>query len=285
MTKIDKRDRADVFRARLAQALAERGTSRSALAARIGVDRSTISHLLKSGETRLPNAQIVAEAASALGVSADWLLGLSHRPEPAAEVLAAAVTLADAPRALVDERIFQWHQEAQGYKIRYVPATLPDMLKTDATLRWEYAPHLGRTVEQAVGAARDRLEWMLSGHSDHEIAMPLHELEGLATGCGYYAGLDPDTRREQIDRMIALHERLYPSMRVFLFDARRVYSAPVTVFGPLLAALYLGRNYLIFRDADRVQSMIRHFDGLIREAEVSPRDFPAHLQRLRARIA
>lgn len=284
MTKNDKRDRAEIFRQRLSQALAESGMNRSALARAVGVDRSSVSQLLKPGDTRLPNAQIVAGCAAALGVSADWLLGLSDLPEPAAQMLAGAVTLADAPRALVDERIFAWHQEARGYKIRHVPATLPDMLKTDDFLRWEYAPHLGRTVEQAIGASEDRLEWMLSGHSDYEIAMPVDELDSFATGSGYYAGLDPATRKAQIDRMIELHERLYPSMRVFLYDARRVYSAPLTIFGPLLAALYLGRNYLVFRDSERVQAMIAHFDGLIREAEVSARNFPMHLMTLWGKV-
>lgn len=281
MPKSDKRERAAIFRARLVQALDDSGLSQSAVARAAGVDRSTISQLLKVGETRLPNAQLVAECAAALGVSADWLLGLSHQPEPAAEVLAGAITMAEAPRALVDERIFQWHQDASGYKIRYVPATLPDMLKTDAMLRWEYGPHLGRTIEQVIGASQDKLDWMLSGHCDYELAMPLHELQSFANAQGYYAGLDAETRDAQIAHLLDLHDRLYPSMRIFLFDARRVFSSPVTIFGPLLAALYLGRNYLVFRDADRVQAMIRHFDGLIREAEVSARDIPAHLTALR----
>ncbi len=74
----------------------------------------------------MPNAQLAADSARALGVSADWLLGLSGRPEPIADLLAASLSLTEAPRALIDERIFAWHQEAAGYKIRHVPATLPD---------------------------------------------------------------------------------------------------------------------------------------------------------------
>ena len=51
------------------------------------------------------------------------------------------------------------------------------MLKTEALLRWEYAPHLGRTSDQAIGASRDRLNWMHQSMSDYEIAMPLYEIE------------------------------------------------------------------------------------------------------------
>lgn len=281
---IDKRDRAVLFRTRLAEAMADRAMSQSALARATGVDRSTISQLLVS-DKRLPGAQLAADCAQALGVSADWLLGLSGRPEPVADLLAMQLTETEAPRALIDEAIFAWHREAAGYKIRHVPATLPDMLKTHEMVQWEYAPQLGRTADQALGAFEDRLEWMRGARSDYEIALPLHEVTAFATASGYYADLPLAVRLTQIDRMIALSESLYPGLRLYLFDARRVFSAPVTVFGPKLAVLYLGRHYLAFRDSGRVDSFTRHFDWLVREADVAARDVPNHLRRVRALIA
>jgi hypothetical protein len=159
-----------------------------------------------------------------------------------------------------------------------VPAALPDMLKTHDMLRWEYAEHLGRTADQAIGASEDRLTLMRQNQSDYEIAMPLFEVESFIRGEGYYADLPLEIRRAQVERMIRLHDQFYPSLRVFLFDARRVFSAPLTVFGPMMAALYIGQSYLVFRDVERVREFIRHFDFLVREASVSARDFPAHLR-------
>ena len=281
---IDKRRRAEQFRQRLRQAMETTQMSQSALARAIGVDRSTVSQLLKEGGARLPNAQVVGECAAALRVSADWLLSLSDRPESAAEIMANSLTLTAAPRALVDEQIFAWHREAEGYKIRHVPAGLPDMLKTRAMLEWEYSPHLGRTAQQAIGAAEDRLAWMRGAQSDYEIALPLFEIDSFAAAEGYYAGLSLDIRAEQIDRLLELNDQFYPRLRIFLFDARRVYSAPVTVFGPMLAVLYVGRNYLAFRDSARVQAFVQHFDWLVREATVSDRDFAGYLAGLRAAL-
>jgi transcriptional regulator with XRE-family HTH domain len=280
---IDKRDRALLFRQRLAEAMSDRALSQSALARATGVDRSTISQLLVS-DKRLPNAQLAADCAMALGVSADWLLGLSGRPEPVADLLAMSLTETEAPRALMDEAIFNWHREAAGYKIRHVPATLPDMLKSRAMVEWEYAPQLGRTAEQALGAFEDRLAWMRGARSDYEIALPLHELQAFASGSGYYAGLPRSVRLGQLDRMIELTETLYPALRLYVFDARRVFSAPITVFGPMLAVLYLGRHYLAFRDSTRVESFTRHFDWLVREATMGARDVPRHLRQLRAEL-
>ena len=121
---------------------------------------------------------------------------------------------------------------------------------------------------------------MRGSGSDYEIAIPHYEIASFARGEGYYAGLPHEVRIDQLAHMIALHELLYPSLRVFLFDARRLYSAPVTVFGPLLAVLYLGRHYLAFRDTERVRAVTAHFDWLVREASISARDFPAELERL-----
>jgi transcriptional regulator with XRE-family HTH domain len=272
-TNIDKRDRATLFRDRLAQSMAEREVTQSGLARAVGVDRSTISQLLGDQGARLPNAQVVAECAAALGVSADWLLGLTERPERLADLLATSLSMTEAPRALVDETIFGWHQEAAGYKIRHVPATLPDMLKTEAMLRWEYEPQLGRTADQAIGASEDRLNLMRRSGSDYEIALPQHELLSFVRAEGYYAGLPAAIRRDQIDRLNELYAQLYPALRIYVFDARRVFSAPVTIFGPLLAVLYLGRHYIAFRDSARVTSFSAHFDWLVRESETGARDF------------
>lgn len=278
--KLDKRHRAEVFRARLGRAMTEAGLSGAALGRAVGVDRSTVSQLLAEGAARLPNAQVVGECATALGVSADWLLGLTERPETAAALVAASMTMTEAPRALIDEQVFAWHQEARGYKIRNVPAGLPDMLKTPAMLRWEYEAALGRTADQAIGASQDRLALLRHARSDYEFALPLHELGAFARGEGYYAGCPPDVRSAQVAHMAGLHAQLYPTLRVHLFDARRVYSAPVTVFGPLLAVLYLGQSFLAFRDTERVEAMTRHFDRLVREAEIPSRGFAEHLAGL-----
>src|SRR3989338_1945472 len=190
---IDKRDRATLFRASLAQAMAEKVISQAALAGAVGVDRSTISALLAPG-TRLPNAQAAADCATALHVSCDWLLGLAGRPEPVAELLAASVTLTEAPRALFDAEIFRWHQEAAGYKIRHVPASPPAMLKLPHLVAWGW--------------------WWAE---------------------------------RKLDQLIQLYDELYPALRLYLFDAHRVYSSPVTVFGQHLAVIYLGRHYKIGR--------------------------------------
>lgn len=277
---IDKRDRATLFRNRLQQAMESKSISQSALARGTQVDRSTISQLLKPDGARLPNAQIVAETAAFLGVSADWLLGLTARPESAADIMAMSLTMTQAPRALVDDQIFAWHQEAAGYKIRHVPASLPDMLKTRALLEWEYEPHLGRTTRQAIGASRDRLNFMRSKNSDYEIALPLHEMLSLARGQGYYSGLPGPIRRAQLAQFRDLHAQLYPSLRLYLFDARKLFSSPITIFGPLLAVLYLGQNYVAFRDTERVTAFAQHFDALIRAACVPARDLPDFLESL-----
>lgn len=279
--KTDKRDRAERFRKRLTQAMRDSGISQSALARQTASDRSTISQLLAGATARLPNAHLAAECAAALGVSSDWLLGLSDRPETATDILNASMEISATSRDQADQQIFDWLREAAGYKIRHVPTHLPDLLKTAEMLEWEYTPNLAKTTEQAIGASGDRLDLLTSTPSDYEIAIPLYEIESLVRGDGYYMGLPDETRRAQVDRLLELHERLYPKLRLFLYDARQLYSVPVTIFGPLLAAVYLGQQYLVYRDTERVTLFSRHFDVLVREAFVSARAFPGYVETLR----
>ncbi|MEM6897878.1 MAG: transcriptional regulator, partial [Pseudomonadota bacterium] len=110
------------------------------------------------------------------------------------------------------------------------------------------------------------------------------DLHAMARAEGYYRDLPRDIRDGQLARMSELHDQLYPRLRLHLFDARRLFSAPVTLFGPLLAVIYLGSNYLAFRDSDRVDMITTHFDRLVREAVIGDRDFPAFIADLRAAL-
>ncbi|MEO7381384.1 MAG: helix-turn-helix transcriptional regulator [Paracoccaceae bacterium] len=280
---MDKRDRAEVFRLRLAEALLRDGQSQSGLARAAGVDRSTISALLAPG-TRLPNAQLAADCAQALRVSTDWLLGLTDHPDPPDRLLADAVQMIPATRALFDATIYGWHRDAAGYKIRHVPATMPDMLKTPAVVEWEYREALGPKAAQAIQSFETQLAWLRGARSDYEIAVPMHEVASFAAATGYWSGLSAEVRAAQIDTLIRLCDELYPVLRLYLFDAHRVFSAPVTVFGPHLAVIYLGRHYLVFRDPAKIAAVSQHFDWLVKEAPLGARDAAVYLRDLRGQI-
>ena len=281
----DKRRVAATFRDRLSAALMTSGMSRAALARAVGVDRSSVTQMLAEGDTRMPGGHVVAACAQALDVSADWLLVLSNRPEQAGALLDSSLSISETGRATgLDDQIFAWHREAEGYKIRHVPATLPDMLKTNAMLRWEYAPVTHRRPDAAIDAAAERLDWMRLSESDYEIAIAMHELESFARAEGYYTGLSAEIRRAQLDWLLEIYTQFYPSLRIFLFDARQLWSAPVTVFGPKMAVIYLGQHFLAFRDRDRVRTLSQHFDWLVREAAISARTVPDHLRALRAAL-
>lgn len=276
---IDKRDRASLFRQRLSVAMAQAGASQASLAREAGLDRSTISALLAPG-MRLPNAQAAADCARALQVSTDWLLGLTDRPAPPDQLADEAVTLVPAPRALFDDTIFGWHRAAAGAKIRHVPATLPDLLKTREVAEWEYRAALGADAPRALELFEAQKDWLANAHSDFEIAIPLHELANFAEGTGYWADLPKALRRAQIDEFARMTETLYPALRLYVYDAHQVFSAPVTVFGSERAVVYLGRQYLVFSDPAKVAEVSRHFDWLVRAARFPARDTASHLRGL-----
>lgn len=277
---MDKRERATLFRNRLDEAMHLSGVTKSGLSRSTNVDRSTIGQLLKEDHPRLPNAQLAADIAEALSVSTDWLLGLTNRPETPGDIVAAAMSLSPAERTSADEQLLEWHREAAGYKVRHVPATLPDLFKTEAMLRWEYGAYLERQLPQAFSTMQDQLHLLSAGIYDYEIAIPLHEIEACAAGTAYYKGVEQGIRYEQLNVIADQCEQMLPRLRVFLFDAHRVFSSPVTIFGPNLAVVYVGQCYLAFREIDRVKSLTSHFDWLVREATVDARDVPAYIRSL-----
>ncbi|TPW27017.1 transcriptional regulator [Pararhizobium mangrovi] len=279
-----KLERARLFQRRLSEAMARAALSKSALARQIGADRSTISLLVSSDDARLPNAHFAAECAAALNVSSDWLLGLTDRPERSAEIVSATMEMTEAARTPSDEQIFLWHQEASGYKIRHVPATMPDLLKSEAVLQFEYSQYVGRTSEQAITDMRDKLDYLRAPETDYEIAVPADVLENFAAGQGYWAGLPREVRRDQLARLSNICSELYPSLRLYLFDRKMLYSAPLTIFGPLIASIYVGEIHMVFRQRRQILALTKHFDGLVRGAVTDARHMPERIERLLAEI-
>ena len=276
---MDKRARAILFRERLALALRRADLSRAALARAIGADRSTVSLMLGEGAS-VPGAHLAAECAEALGVTADWLLGLTDTPQRAADMLSASMEITDAERTPTDAKLLEWFNEARGSKVRHVPTSLPDMMKTEAVLEWEYERAMVRTGAQAVTMMRDRLDLLRDPDHEFEIAVAQDELRAFAQGAGYWHGLGAEARAEQLERMAALADELYPSLRLYLYDERRIYSAPVTVFGRGLAVIYVGRVYTVFRRTAQVRALIEHFDGLVREASAGARGASGRLREM-----
>ncbi|MFQ5973179.1 MAG: helix-turn-helix domain-containing protein, partial [Alphaproteobacteria bacterium] len=264
----DRRETARLFRARLDEAMERSGIGPSALAQRAGVDRSTLSQLLSSDNDRLPRADTVAAIAVALQVSLDWLLGLSREAKLGADILHESVQITPSARSPVDEGLERWQEEAVGYKIRYVPASLPDLVKTDEVLRHEFSDFVAKTTDQAIAAKQSRLDYTRLPETDTEICTSTQGIQDFADGAGIWTGLPVGTRLEQLDQMIVLFEELYPTLRMYLFDGRTHYSVPYTVFGPLRAAIYIGQAFFVFNTTEHIRVLTRHFDELIRAAVV-----------------
>ncbi len=282
---MDRRDIARMFRARLAEAMERTGLSRSRLAERVGIDRSTLSQLLSSEEDRLPRADTVAAIATALKVSLDWLLGLSQQATMGADILHESVQVMPTSFETADEEFARWRAEAAGYRLRYVDVTLPHLIKTDAAVRYEFRDFFAKTIDQALASRDDRLEYVRLPETDMEICGAYQDIEIFARGEGLWRDLSATARVEQLDHMAALLEELYPSLRVFLFDARTHYSTPYSIFGPLRAVVYVGQMYFVFNTTEHIRMLTRHFDNLIRAAVIQPTEVPAFLRDLRKELA
>lgn len=267
----DKRDIGVRFRQRLHELIERSKSSKTAFAKRIGLDRSALSQLLSGRDARLPRAETLASIAQSEEVSLDWLLGFSQDDTMATE-LAPDLAIEERAGRDDDSRLIEWRREAQGAKIRYVPAFLPDLLRLPEIAAYERSGHLEARIETLVEIDRETLELSRTPEADMEVCMPRQRLEALAAGQGVYRDLPAALRRRQLERIAMLLDELYPSFRLFLYDERIAFAAPYTVFGTKRAALYIGDVYLVLNARQHIQALSRHFDGLIRIAEIDARD-------------
>ncbi|MBM7044004.1 helix-turn-helix domain-containing protein [Rhizobium lusitanum] len=274
---MDKRELAHIFQERLKILLARVGTSQSAFAALVGIDRSAMSQLLDGQSTRLPRVETLLNIAERCAVSLDWLVGVSHDEGITGEMKPSfEVEEGDAEgRGLLSK----WHAEASGSKIRYVPQRLPDIVRIEQVIAYE-TDFIRHNYEMKFSGTTFPLDFNRKPGTDMEICMPIETLEDFARGNGIWKSLSKDIRTEQLNQMATVLDELYPSLRLFLFDGRRGFSIPYTVFGQLRAAIFLGEMYLVLNAPDSVLSMQRHFDRLVRIASINPHEASRFVSQL-----
>ncbi|MDN2568027.1 helix-turn-helix domain-containing protein [Aquibium sp. A9E412] len=276
--RLDKRDLSRLFRDRLRLLLQRSGLNQSAFAAAVGIDRSALSQLLAGTATRLPRAETLMNIAAEHKVSLDWLLGLSQDEGVTGE-LRASIEIAQGSGGFDHTLLARWHAEAAGTKIRYVPSGIPDLLRTEAVIAYEAeAAQLNRATQ--IDEAQYRIDYNRRPETDMEVCMPRQTLDIFARGEGLWSDVPPAVRAEQIDHMAALLDDLYPTFRLFLYDGRKRYSIPYTIFGPIRAAIYVGGLYLVLNGTQPIQTLTRHFDSLIRAAEVNAHEAAAYVAGL-----
>jgi transcriptional regulator with XRE-family HTH domain len=272
------------FRERLHEVVRASGLNQSQFAETTQIDRSTLSQLLLPTNRRLPRAETLAAIADRHQVSIDWLLGLSNAGPMQAEMIREQASFAFDALAPNDERLIAWFAEADGYKIRYVPSSLPDMLKTEPVFHHELDRYVASRPEQKIETAAARLAWTREPGSDMEVCSSVQSLVGFTRGEGIWSEVSLPERRAQLAHIARLTEELYPRLRWFLFDGLQRYAVPVTIFGPKRAALYLGQMYMVLTSAEHVRTLTGHFDDLIRGATVQPPDVPRFTRQLLAEL-
>ena len=255
---MDKRKIAEIFRGRLELLFERSRQSQASFASVIGVDRSALSLLLSGKTTRLPRVETLLTIAESNSVTLDWLLGVSEDEGVTGAMLSTGVietTEEDGASLLM-----RWHAEAAGTKIRYVPARIPDLLRTTDVIAYEASASHQNAMAQVEDAVF-RVEYNRAAGTDMECCMPFQTLEQFAAGTGIWNDLSKVLRQAQLTHMAALIEELYPSFRLFLFDGRERFSIPYTIFGSTRVAVFAGQMYLVLNSAETIRTMQMQFEG------------------------
>ena len=276
---LDKRDISDKFHKRLSRLLDEKQLSLPQFAKDIGVDRSALSQFLDRDATRLPRAETLCHIANICGVSLDWLLGLVGDDDNLYHA-SGMMEFIDDDSIRNHDIITHWHKEALGYKIRYVPSGLPDLLRHDSVSHFEHYHTEQKHEISQESQSSNQLHYSRRPETDIECCLSYQELQNFAYGQGKWSGLNKNIRIKQLEYMRQLLSELYPTFRLFLFNKTRITSAPYTVFGPHKAVIYIGNAYLVIHSKSHIEHFIKHFDNLIRIADYDQRNIDDFLKDL-----
>lgn len=266
---MDKREIAQVFTNRLKALIERREESVSSFSRRCGLDRSALSQFLDEQIIRLPRAETLSAIATSENVSVDWLLGLSQDEGNLGEV-SSLLSIEKGQSGSHDSILAGWQREAVGYKIRYSPSSLPDLLRTKAVTEYEFGSIKDAYVDIKADQSQQQLDYTRLPETDMEVVMPFQRLQNLANGTDIWCNLARGARQAQLDHITRLLEELYPTFRLFLYDGQVHYAAPITIFGPQRAVIYLGDMYMVINVVEQIRDLARRFDDVIRIAEVSP---------------
>ena len=261
---MDKRILAELFRDRLRSLLSANKSSTAEFLRQAQIDRSALSQFLSLTSDRLPRAEMLRRIASASGVSVDWLLGLENAPEGRQDYAPSLqVEVSKLDNGLTP--LQSWHAEAEGQKLRYVPSSLPDMMRlslSDKAADTEFVHRMENADNILLPSSFTNM--------DLEIAMPIQTLEDVSEKTGLWRNVPLESRRAQLQHMAQICEQHYPVVRLHLFDGSKTFSAAFTVFGRRRAAIYVGDAYLVLTAADQVRSFSMKFDELVRKTIISP---------------
>ena len=229
---------------------------------------------MSGATTRLPRAETLLNIASENKVSLDWLLGLSQDEGLTGEIR-ASLELEEASGGFDRTLLARWHAEAAGTKIRYVPAGIPDLLRTDGLIEYE-AGITNKSRESQAGETRYRIDYNRAARRPTwKSACRATRWRSLRAASASGATFPASASAEQLAHMSRLLDDLYPTFRLFLYDGRMRYSVPYTIFGSIRAAIYVGDMYLVLNATQPVLALTRHFDNLIRSADVNPHESAA----------
>lgn len=259
-----KRDLALIFSERLKLLLGTEKTGIANFIRNTAVDRSALSQFMDPDCLRLPRAETLRSIAECYGVSIDWLLGIENSPEGRQQI-ASSIEIESEVQADGTTPLSHWHDQATGYKLRYVPSALPDMMNLTAGVS---AAAVSSPVQ--AGTTEKILGFRKLSDMDLEIAMPIQTLEDLASQRGVWRGCSGELSKYQLLHMARICETTYPTLRLHLYDGAKRFSVPYMIFGKQRVAIYIGDAYLVISTPNQIKTFVRKFDTLVRETIVTP---------------
>jgi transcriptional regulator with XRE-family HTH domain len=234
------------FVARLRSAMQENAITAAELARRTGLSKAAISQLMSERTGRLPNSYSIYMLARSLNRTVDYFLGSAvDLGEVQTTVFA---DLHDDTLDALDRLCREVMLAPDAGPCVLMADTLPDYLKTAATLEAEYG------TGAAIAAHATRIEAIRSTPA-RPAGLVLCDpgvIVQLVRGGGLYRGMDTGARRNQIALMVDFFEARFPDLICSVAAFRPNGLGPALLYGranvaaPVLGGVVQMTNETLF---------------------------------------
>ena len=225
---MDKRHLSGVFRDRLKLLCSGRqpvGIRRSGRHRPVGAFATSVGRL----HAAAPRRNAAQHRRRAQGV-ARLAVGLSQDEGLTGEIR-ESLEIEEGSDDLDHTLLARWHAEATGTKIRYVPAGIPDLLRTEALI--DYEAEMSTAAARRRPARRSTASNITAGQRPTWRSACPADAGNFARGLGVWSGFPAAPGASSFEHMAVLLDELYPTFRMFLYDGRVRYSVPYTISGPI----------------------------------------------------
>lgn len=280
-----KEDVFETFQERLKRSIQALEISPTEFCRKNDIDRSTLTQLMHNKDLRVPRIDTLAKLSCALGVSSDWLIGISNEKGTMAEIMSESLrTIPSYDSASEYKEPLEQIAETGDIdtKIRHHLITVPEYLYLDkiipqyySNLRVNDREEFSKIIDRFIHVLRPNVPKMA-----FETIFSVQVLQKMVERRDRWRNISKEDIRDQLLHIADYYEEIYPQQQLYLYDEVDRLCAPMLIYGSKKVSLWVGSFHFVFNASNVVNAAHENLNAMIRIAKYLPHQSPDYIRSL-----